>query len=204
MSFSTLSCSAHTTRHNVRRPSTCCRARMCVSTFAIWTCCCVAFRNGMTRERAVACTVTVLEPPLRVAFDYSSPQTYWHMCRNGENGRRDARQWEFSIYARLTRQGGVRVRRCATGFPANCAGGLECAAGQSAQHRNRTHICSSDGRRSNRMALQSHPPSSCKHFNQFINLGATWRQWLSDSAVVLGLMTARRSRPQRKNLGLLC
>ena len=48
------------------------------------------------------------------------------------------------------------------------------------------------------MALQSHPPSNCKHFQHLVNLGATWRHWLSDSAVVLGLMTARRSRPQEK------
>jgi hypothetical protein len=48
------------------------------------------------------------------------------------------------------------------------------------------------------MALQSHPPSNCEHFQHLVNLGATWRQWLSDSAVVLGLMTARRSRLQEK------
>ena len=101
---------------------------------AVWTCCCAAFRDVMTRERAVACTVTVLEPPLRVAFDYSSPQTYWHMCRNGENGRRDARQWEFSIYARLTRQG---ASPCSTMrywvSCERCRGSRMC--GRFAQHR---------------------------------------------------------------------
>ena len=155
--------------------------------------CCV---DVMTRERAVDCIVAIPESPLRVAFHYSSPQTYWHLCRNGENGRRDAHQWDFSIYARLTRQGGSP---CSTmrywGFCELCRGSrMLRQATRPEPHR--THISSSDGRQSNRMALQSHPPSGCKHFNQFINLGATWRQWLSDSAVVLGLMTARRSRPQ--------
>jgi hypothetical protein len=57
--------------------------------------------------------------------------------RNGENGRRDAHQWDLSIGARLTGRGQVRVRRCATGFPANGAGGLECAAGRPAPN---THM----------------------------------------------------------------
>lgn len=117
--------------------------------------------------------------------------------RNGENGRRDAHQWDLSIYARLTRQG---ASLCSTMrywvSCERCRGSRMCGTSPSTAHTMR--ICPSDGRRSNRMALQSHPPSNCKHFQHLVNLGATWRHWLSDSAVVLGLMTARRSRPQEK------
>jgi hypothetical protein len=117
--------------------------------------CCV---DVMTRERAVACVVAGPESPLRVAFHYSSPQTYWHMCRNGENGRRDAHQWKFSIHARLTGRGVVCVRRCATGFSANCAGSRMCGR-QPAQNRT-AHTClpRTAGRAIEWHCRATHPP----------------------------------------------
>jgi len=63
-------------------------------------------------------------------------------------------------------------------------------------------MCSSDGRRCNRMALQSHTPSKCQQFNQPRSHVET--MGLTDSTA-LGLMTARRSRPQeKKKVELLC
>jgi hypothetical protein len=70
-----------------------------------------------------------------------------------------------------------------------------------------TRMVSSDGRRSNRMAMQSHPPF---HLRALFTISTTSEprgdnaQWLSDSAVSAWPYDGEAVETARKNLGLLC
>lgn len=170
MSFSTLCCSAHTTKTSDGR--LCCRAGKSTVPYRMdMLLCCVSRRDGTRRS----CRLPRYSSSITTSGGFprcclSQTSKYWHMCRNGDKGRRVARQWDLSIRACPTGGSVLRVRRCADKGSANRLPGprMSLTARPSSIIRivTSSSICSSDGRRRNRMVLQSHPPSDCQQFNE--------------------------------------